>query len=424
MGKSFLLGVLFLVLLLGGSCSGERFATSPLFHNPDRSLAEDQTAQLANIKQEYQRAIQRGAALQGCLGNRLDPLTMKDIAARRFINRWDWENYLSNKTATAASPVDPAEVYKPAPLTWNNWWKVATQVNAAIQAKTPLSVAMIEKWNSDSLAGTDPSYEQTGEIRTWDNYATNLYKSDPLTPDEVAAIKAFQLPGISGPALRWDPAVCYEDLPKDFKLPGDRPECQQIDFDAHHGSSQENADDAKTMDQNIMINEWYQDACWPRISDDVANAMPKVCGFFHFISHDKVPQTLQAIVDEVNQQITTTSDPIRLAMMAQLHFVGTHPFVDGNGRTSRWIEDYVLFRSGLPPVFLPNMDHDLSTPTELYIRQAYSGAEESLQLMSNCLSQYEAACSGQGSGQISGKKNVDQLAKIQISACGILAPAL
>jgi Fic family protein len=163
-----------------------------------------------------------------------------------------------------------------------------------------------------------------------------------------------------------------------------------------------------------MVNQWYQDACWPRISDDVAKTMSKVCGFFHFIPHDKVQATLQAILDVVNQQISTTTDPIRLAMTAQLQLVGTHPFVDGNGRDSRWIEDYVLYRAGLPPVYIPNMDHDLSTPMELYVQQGYSGAEQGLQIIDNCLSQYEKACSGQ--------KDFVQLSKLQESACGTLAP--
>lgn len=49
-------------------------------------------------------------------------------------------------------------------------------------------------------------------------------------------------------------------------------------------------------------------------------------------------------------------DPITLAAWTHAEFVRIHPFVDGNGRTSRLIMNYQLLHNGLLPVSIPKLD--------------------------------------------------------------------
>lgn len=49
-------------------------------------------------------------------------------------------------------------------------------------------------------------------------------------------------------------------------------------------------------------------------------------------------------------------DPITLAAWTHAEFVRIHPFVDGNGRTSRLIMNYQLMHNGLLSVSIPKLD--------------------------------------------------------------------
>ena len=42
--------------------------------------------------------------------------------------------------------------------------------------------------------------------------------------------------------------------------------------------------------------------------------------------------------------------PVEIAARVHVDFVGIHPFVDGNGRTSRLLMNLELMKSGFPPV--------------------------------------------------------------------------
>ncbi|MFM8443940.1 MAG: Fic family protein [Methylococcus sp.] len=45
--------------------------------------------------------------------------------------------------------------------------------------------------------------------------------------------------------------------------------------------------------------------------------------------------------------------PIERAARLHVDFIGIHPFVDGNGRTSRLLMNFELMRSGFLPVIIP-----------------------------------------------------------------------
>ena len=47
---------------------------------------------------------------------------------------------------------------------------------------------------------------------------------------------------------------------------------------------------------------------------------------------------------------------VRLAALAHYKLVYIHPFVDGNGRTSRLLMNLILMQHGFPPVIIRKQD--------------------------------------------------------------------
>jgi Fic family protein len=61
-------------------------------------------------------------------------------------------------------------------------------------------------------------------------------------------------------------------------------------------------------------------------------------------------EKMAAFIDAANSQ---EFHPIEHAARVHVDFVGIHPFVDGNGRTSRLLMNLELMKAGYPPVVIP-----------------------------------------------------------------------
>lgn len=55
----------------------------------------------------------------------------------------------------------------------------------------------------------------------------------------------------------------------------------------------------------------------------------------------------------LNSPLALSMHPVRYAALAHYKLVHIHPFIDGNGRTSRLLMNTILMRSGYPPVIIP-----------------------------------------------------------------------
>lgn len=67
--------------------------------------------------------------------------------------------------------------------------------------------------------------------------------------------------------------------------------------------------------------------------------------------HLQIPQRMAALVDWYQTQAGSLH-PVERAARVHAAFVGIHPFVDGNGRTSRLLMNLELMKSGFPPVVI------------------------------------------------------------------------
>ncbi len=78
---------------------------------------------------------------------------------------------------------------------------------------------------------------------------------------------------------------------------------------------------------------------------------------FEFAAPNEVPARMRELVGWLSAQMRDPSSRIA-AVAAKLHhdFVLIHPFDDGNGRVARMLVNYLLLRSGYPPIIIPTED--------------------------------------------------------------------
>jgi Fic family protein len=65
----------------------------------------------------------------------------------------------------------------------------------------------------------------------------------------------------------------------------------------------------------------------------------------------KIPEKMMALMDDYKQ--FSQCHAVESAARLHIDFVGIHPFVDGNGRTSRLLMNFELLRRGYLPVIIP-----------------------------------------------------------------------
>ena len=80
--------------------------------------------------------------------------------------------------------------------------------------------------------------------------------------------------------------------------------------------------------------------------------------------------------------------PVEIALIFQREFIAIHPFSDGNGRTSRFLQDLILKKYGLPPIPSGYLTNEFRTFKKDYIERGYLALEKELGLLENCISEY------------------------------------
>jgi len=68
-------------------------------------------------------------------------------------------------------------------------------------------------------------------------------------------------------------------------------------------------------------------------------------------SNIEVPSKMEAFINWYKTEAQILH-PIERACKVHVDFVGIHPFIDGNGRTSRLLMNFELMKNGFPPVVL------------------------------------------------------------------------
>ncbi len=278
-----------------------------------------------------------------------DPHKVYDLVARRFIDRKDWEFALRMKT-----PIQ--EVYSPKPTTWNNWANTTFNlVHKAASENRDLSINDLIAWNHASLEDIfvfmrngAPVIEDEVEkyLRTsvFHQAITRFFSSSSALQDhELSAILNFKFLAPDGvkPDMYWEKGYCQD------------------------------------------------------ISDEEQEKRNLNCGILSFPHSSVVKATVNHLISLINHFLNTNKSDeatYMFAVMMQKQFVALHPFADGNGRTSRWVMDYIMLKAGLPLIIHHNMNYDLTTNEISFLSQAKRGSLFGVLTLEQCLASGNFRC--------------------------------
>lgn len=279
----------------------------------------------------------------------------------RFIDRYYWEQAKTNHTA-------PENIFQPAPTTWEVW-------NHGIHT-------LFDRNLKGALFGT---------VRL-DN-ATLSRMNTVLLTDGTTSIK--------------DPNTDQKKAPGEFRQAGDTGVgfCNPSNYDSDTLStrskqSMERLQQKWEQDVGATLQSIVQRARGPLPEQASMAAAPFVdrryaCNgtWVSYVPSEMVGANLSWIRTflETNlglfRQSKAVLAPIALAAVVQKWFVSVHPFSDGNGRTSRAVEDLILANFGLPYVPTGDLQDDAMAEAETYIENTYVRMEAMLGVLERCAAQ-------------------------------------
>ena len=145
--------------------------------------------------------------------------------------------------------------------------------------------------------------------------------------------------------------------------------------------------------QNVeVLSEWQirniHQLILKNIDDDNAGRYRNVNVLIAGASHTPPDQTLiaeqmSAFIDWYNREAAQLH-PIERAAKVHADFVGIHPFIDGNGRTSRLLMNLELMKAGYPPCVI-TVENRLAYYEALHQWMAYGKTEAFTQLVSEAV---------------------------------------
>lgn len=73
-------------------------------------------------------------------------------------------------------------------------------------------------------------------------------------------------------------------------------------------------------------------------------------------SPDDIPPRMKDFEEWLNSELAARLHALQYAALAHFKLVHIHPFLDGNGRTSRLLMNAILMQAGFPPVIIFKQD--------------------------------------------------------------------
>ena len=366
---------------LSASASSNYLPANPNFKN------------LCELSQRYQQ-LKSDLKNQGIEASRIP-----EIRGPRFINPTDWAR------SKESHQYDPTEVY-PKRKTLNDEMKSEYQAwdvtaNRLDQSAEPnfkagaikdLDFAWLVQINKDTTGEFSPF---SGNIRFFSEFGRANTPGLENTLADTVAINAIEYRALGTrntgvPLLKFKYTKCY------------------------HAWSPEKKEMLK--DPNARISGYepgdeLDPMTYPNIEDItvVKNGIRFYCGVFQYPIPWKADRSLglpldlevvnlteevQSYVNNMNRitkawQFGSSSpgpvvDPLLAASRAQRWLVTIHPFGMGNGRTSRFVMDYLLLSLGLPTPILTDHNKDLTVSEAEWAREIGKGLLRSISAMEMC----------------------------------------
>ena len=289
------------------------------------------------------------------------PTQIADATAPRFIDRSTWEKVAADKKYS------PWFIYDPAPETWAKWelgrsiidGRAASNRRAGKPAM--ISLGWILDLHRREMKGL---ISQPGVFRTEGaaGAAVDHTKSIALSDIENLVASPYRKPDQT-PLVDWTISACYEDVPYAVRAAHPKP----------------------------TLNEQVAEVApvTPKIFTD-AEGVDRECGYFNYPKPAWIADELAQWEKNINDRTARLArgepiDVLLTASRAQKWFISIHPFPDGNGRTSRFIMDYLLESLGLPPPLLANFDRDLLSTEADWADEIGRGMLHTLDVLEGCV---------------------------------------
>lgn len=281
----------------------------------------------------------------------------------RFIARGAWDSAMLYKKA-------PTDIYNPAPATWNVWengidllFKNKQNKNAVYNNQVVLDQSHFSRINTVLLtdgttsikdAGTDQR-KKPGEFRHKNDIGVGYcagsgdaeaYRNGIDRAE--ASMKAFQ--------KKWEAAygLSFKDIVR-----------QHDGLKWRRASLEPGMNISGSCAGGVGVFIGYSS------SYDVENQIDWIRIF--------IKTNLEAI-----QRGQGVISPVALAAIVQKWFVSVHPFADGNGRTSRAVQDNIMANFDLPFVPGGDLQNDAMEDAEVYIENTYNKIEALLSKLETC----------------------------------------
>lgn len=249
----------------------------------------------------------------------------------RFVDSDTWEK------EKARGNYDPATVYKPAPATWNKWQEGARYIDS--HPLYPLSLETLK----------------------------NTHKMT-LTKD-LMSFWAIHFKGAAPGEIRhsmWQmPPEFFYDCTGNMATP------EVVETFKNH--------DIQTTSGESMLTSYFK---WCENSKNYS-------GQVFYLSSQDVPAEMSLYIKELNAG-PVDSSPIAFIANYQRKFIAIHPFGDGNGRMSRFIQDSYLKSFDLPYPASGDLQEDIATPLSKYELSFKAAMVKSVVYFERCYEQYKS----------------------------------
>ncbi len=350
---------------------------------------------------------------------------IRDLIARRFINRPHWEAHLQKKDKEK----NPRKVYLDQKARgryqfrpWDNWQNSALTILPMVvdrlkQGKEVLDFEL-KKLNANSLKNVEDGKDDGTYRNKVKSPLADVFWVGSFTRNDISYIQKheFKLSKLdtrseNNPESRLDYTnnVCANDLESKVGL-GDlrvgNKYCTEL-YDFYESMKRNNFDNYEAIDKilldikegNLVKNEFgkevkqaFYKTCLPIIAIDDKKTSSH-CGRVIYVREQFVRPRIKSLKESINtftkQKQNDLDIIINFALDAQKDFVSIHPYKDGNGRTSRWVMDAITSTFDLPPLLLNNHNDDLTSDADKYFIQAKRGLLHSLYMAEYCLKQYQ-----------------------------------
>jgi len=317
-----------------------------------------------DLHERYQHLIHKAKIL-----GMMHPGRISNLLAPRLIDFYRWEK---NKEKYN---YDPRFFYQPAPLTWDNWNRAIEKINqiseeniAAQQISpiTPDLVKSLHRTTLQNLSQTAGTYRAETEYGY--NFDERLKGSDILSLINKSIIPGSLHP--EKPMDQWKSTKCTNEL--SLKV------MSRVSAEARKG---------------LFIykpEEWEKplsEQSLPLTNDSME------CGVIIYPPHQELRREMKLWAKNINDHIdiwnnsdlVIDEDPILTIARAQRWLVSIHPFMDGNGRPSRYVLDLLFQSLQLPPPILLDKDKDLYSSDHEWAFEVGKGLLKHLEILESCV---------------------------------------